>query len=398
MDDRDTNEDRDEHDTNKREDEHNTNADERDTDEDERLMDVDERVTNTDERNMDEDEPVMNTDEDEHVRNVDERDTDEDEHVTNRDERDTNRDEHVTNEEDEDEDEDHMDEDDTSETKTETEDGDNRIEESEVKDLADEAGEIEAGEDEYWGGSEHRQRMEYGQGVEDYEDRGDEIGDGPNNPVIARAQAREQRARTEAKEQRARAEAKERARAEAWEQPYHAGRTHSTATPAKSGGKVQQLVKIPAIGSGHLGSALLPPSKMRTKASVSKAGIVVTGGLEPDSSSQSIPLDRNAIIKHYAESSPYKKRGHSASPESQPNKSQRISVSHSSAISRNPSPSGVPSTKLSTRDPSPSPVPSVVHDPQGSSRTTGGLFGGKALGSAFRFADAGKLMPMLMPA
>ena len=366
MDDRDTNEDRDEHDTNKREDEHNMNTDERDTDEDEDVMNVDEH----------------DTDEDEDVMNVDERDTDEDEHVmngderdTNGDERDTNGDERVTNEEDEDED--HMDEDDTSETKTETEDGDNGIEESEVKDLADEAGEIEAGEieageDEYWGGSEHRQRMEYGQGAEDYEDRGDEIGDGPNNPVIARA--------------------------EAWEQPYHAGRTHSTATPAKSGGKVQQLVKIPAIGSGHLGSALLPPSKMRTKASVSKAGFVATGGLEPDSSSQSIPLDRNAIIKHYAESSPYKKRGHSASPESQPNKSQRISVSHSSAISRNPSPSGVPSTKLSTRDPSPSPVPSVVHDPQGSSRTTGGLFGGKALGSAFRFADAGKLMPMLMPA
>jgi hypothetical protein len=154
-------------------------------------------------------------------------------------------------------------------------------------------------------------------------------------------------------------------------------------------------------------------SKMRTKASVPKAGIVVTRGLEPDSSSQSIPLDRNAIIKHYAESSPYKKRGHSASPESQPIKSQWISVSHSSAISRNPSPSGVPSTKwstrglspsvlpstkLSTREPSPSPVPSVVHDPQGSSSTTGGLFGGKALESAFRFADAGKLMPMLMPA
>ena len=354
MDDRDTNEDRDEHNTNKCEDEHNTNADERDTDEDEDVM------------------------------NVDERDTDEDEHITNGDERDMNGDKRVTNEEDEDED--HMDEDDTSETETETEDGDNGIEESEVKDLADEAGEIEAGEieageDEYWGGSEHRQRMEYGQGVEDYEDRGDEIGDGPNNPVIAWAQAGEQRAW-----------------AEAWEQPYHVGRTHSTATPAKSGGKVQQLVKIPAIGSGHLGSALLPPSKMRTKASVSKAGFVATGGLEPDSSSQSIPLDRNAIIKHYAESSPYKKRGHSASPESQPNKSQRISVSHSSAISRNPSPSGVPSTKLSTRDPSPSPVPSVVHDPQGSSRTTGGLFGGKALGSAFRFADAGKLMPMLMPA
>ena len=181
-------------------------------------------------------------------------------------------------------------------------------------------------------------------------------------------------------------------------------------------------MKIPAIGLGHPGSAHLPPSKLRTKASVSKAEIVATGGLEPDSSSQSIPLDKNAIIKHYVESSPYKKRGCSTSPESQHNKSQRISASYSLAITRDSSPSVVPSTKWSTRGPSPSvlpstelstrdpsPVPSgkgvihdlsplVDHDPQGSSSTTEGVFGGKALGSGFRFADAGKLMLMLMPA
>lgn len=181
-------------------------------------------------------------------------------------------------------------------------------------------------------------------------------------------------------------------------------------------------MKIPAIGLGHPGSAHLPPSKLRTKASVSKAEIVATGGLEPDSSSQSIPLDKNAIIKHYVESSPYKKRGRSTSPESQHNKSQRISASYSLAITRDSSPSVVPSTKWSTRGPSPSvlpstelstrdpsPVPSgkkvirdlsplVDHDPQGSSSTTEGVFGGKALGSGFRFADAGKLMLMLMPA
>jgi len=171
-------------------------------------------------------------------------------------------------------------------------------------------------EDEYWGGSEHRRKMEYGQGVEEYEDR--EIRDGLNKPVRASAEAREQRALAVAREHRA--------LAEAWEQPYQAGRTHSAATPAKSGGKVQRLVKIPVIGSGHSGSAHLPPSNLRTKASVSKAGIVATRGVEPDSSSQSIPLDRNAIIEHYAESSPYKKRGRSASPESQHNKSQRISA------------------------------------------------------------------------
>jgi len=138
----------------------------------------------------------------------------------------------------------------------------------------------------------------------------------------------------------------------------------------------------------------------------------------PDSSSQSIPLDRNAIVKHYVKVSPYKKRGCSASLDSQHNKSQWISASHSSAMTWNPSgvfstkwstraPSpSVPSTRLSIRDPSPVPhgkkvvhdlSPLVDHDPQGSSSTTGGVFRGRALGGGFRFADAGKLMPMLMP-
>jgi hypothetical protein len=110
----------------------------------------------------------------------------------NEDKCDRNEDERDMNEEDKDKD--HMDEDDTSETEIESEDGVDGIEESEVKDLEDEAGKIEVGEDKYWGGSEHRQRMEYGQGAEDYKD---EIRDGPNKPVIARA--------------------------EAWEQPYHVG-------------------------------------------------------------------------------------------------------------------------------------------------------------------------------
>ena len=92
---------------------------------------------------------------------------------------------------------------------------DNGIE-SEVKDLEDEAGDVEAGkikagkmevaenkvgeseasEDGYWGGSEHRQRIKYGQGAEGYDER-DEIGDRPSNSVIARAESREQRAWTE---------------------------------------------------------------------------------------------------------------------------------------------------------------------------------------------------------
>jgi hypothetical protein len=355
-----------EHDTNVNEDEDYTNEDGRDMDEDERVTSAYERITSADER----------------VTSVDERITSADERVMSADECDMDEDERVTN-----------------------------VDENEVGE--NKAGESEAGEDGYWGGSEHRRRMEYGQGTEGYDDR-DEIGDRPTKSVIAQAEAEEQRARAEIREQRA--------LAEAWEQPYQAGRTHSTATPAKSGGKVQQLMKIPAIGLGHSGSAHLPPSMWRAKASVLKAEIVATGGLEPDSSNQSIPLDRNAIFKHYVESSLYKKRGRSTSPESQHNKSRRISASYSSAITRNPSPSVVPSTKWSTKGPSPSVLPStklstrdpspvpngkravrdlsplVDHDPQGSSSTTGGVFRGRAVGGGFRFADASKLMPILMPA
>ena len=66
----------------------------------------------------------------------------------------------------------------------------------------------------------------------------------------------------------------------------------------------------------------------------------------------------------------------------------------------------LPSTRMSTRDPSLVPSgqrgvrdlsPVLDHDPQGSSRTTGGAIRGRALGGGYRFADAGKLMPMLIP-
>ena len=145
----------------------------------------------------------------------------------------------------------------------------------------------------------------------------------------------------------------------------------------------------------------LPPSKLGTKVSVSQVETVVTGGLE------SISLDKDIIIKHYVEASPYKKRGRSASPESQNNKSQQISASHSSAITWNPSPSVLLSITLSIRDPSlglsgkrvvHDLSPLLDHDLQGSSSTTKGVFKGRALGGSFRFADAGKLIPILMPA
>src|SRR6202167_2601100 len=187
-----------------------------------------------------------------------------------------------------------------------------------------------------------------------------------------------------------------------------AGRTRSTATQAKAGGEVQ-LAKIPAVGLEYSKVVRLPPFMSGPRPFDHRPAIVATRGLGPDSNSQSIPLDRNVIARHYAEVSPYKKRDRSASPESQHNKSQRISASHSSAITRSPSPSVAPSTKWSTRGPSPSVLPStrlsnrdpsplLDHDPQGSSSTTGGVFRGRALGGGFRFADAGKLMPMLMPA
>jgi hypothetical protein len=183
-----------------------------------------------------------------------------------------------------------------------------------------------------------------------------------------------------------------------------AGRTRSTATPAKASGEVQ-LAKIPAVELEYSKVVQLPSFKLGTRPSDHHPATVATGGLGPRSSSQSIPLDRNVIARHYAKVSPYRKRDRSASPD-QHNKSQRISASHSSAITRSPSPSVLPSTRMSTRDPSLVPSgqrgvrdlsPVLDHDPQGSSRTTGGAIRGRALGGGYRFADAGKLMPMLIP-
>jgi hypothetical protein len=244
----------------------------------------------------------------------------------------------------------------------ENEVGENEVGEGEV-----EVGEIEVGENEV-------DENEVGE-VEGRENTADLDGG-------AQGEVKEQRARVETRE-RARAETREIAHDEAVDP---AGRTRSTATPAKVGGEVQ-LAKIPVIGFRYPNMRLPPGGRY--------------------SGSLSIPLDRNAFARHYAEVSSHKKRGHSASPEGQYNKSQRISVSHSSAITRSPSPSVAPSTKWSTRDPSPASSrqrgvrdlsPLLDHDPQGSSSTTGGVFRGRALGSGYRFADGGKLMPLLLPA
>ena len=94
-------------------------------------------------------------------------------------------------------------------------------------------------------------------------------------------------------------------------------------------------------------------------------------------------------------------------------KAPRRSTSHSTAMSQDHSPvganwsthnpSGVLSTRWSTRGSSPSGIPSLkglTHKPsgipnrdylQGSSHTTGGIFRGQALGSAFNFADADQM-------
>ena len=88
-------------------------------------------------------------------------------------------------------------------------------------------------------------------------------------------------------------------------------------------------------------------------------------------------------------------------------KIHRRSTSHSAVMSRELSPedsSAVPNIKFSTRGPSGvtspkvstrthSPLPSRV-DLWGASRTTGGLFRGRALGSEYNFADAGMSIPI----
>jgi hypothetical protein len=110
-----------------------------------------------------------------------------------------------------------------------------------------------------------------------------------------------------------------------------------------------------------------------------------------------IPLDTDAIVNHY--DTPRKpKRGRGQSDvESRESKVNRQSASHSSAGiqstmvstgAQSPS-SAIPSTKVSTRQQSPShSVSPVGLDFQGASRSTGGVFRGRALGNNPNWADS----------
>lgn len=101
-----------------------------------------------------------------------------------------------------------------------------------------------------------------------------------------------------------------------------------------------------------------------------------------------IPLHPDAFMDHYQNTPRKSKRGRdrSGSRESRQSKIYRRSTSHSTAPT-------VPSTKISTRTHSltrgQSKSPVSDNDPQGASRTTGGIFRGRALGNNFNLADKG---------
>ena len=106
-----------------------------------------------------------------------------------------------------------------------------------------------------------------------------------------------------------------------------------------------------------------------------------------------IPLDPDAIVNHFGTPcKPKRGRSRADSVESRQSKVNRQSASHSSAGiqstmvstgAQSPS-SAIPSTKVSTRPQSPSRSGSPVGlDLQGASRTTGGIFQGRALGESW---------------
>lgn len=170
------------------------------------------------------------------------------------------------------------------------------------------------------------------------------------------------------------------------------------------------------LGSDVRRQAVGPLDPHHGKSSENKMAMpgVGHGGSMP---SRSIPFDKNVIVQHYVAVTPRKpKRGRQASPERFHGKVHRRSTSHSTAgFTRNPSPSAILRTKWSTREPSPSGVPSMgwssgaagstrgrspllnPEDLQGASRTTGGIFRGRASGSGYNMADAGKFIPISSP-
>ena len=120
-------------------------------------------------------------------------------------------------------------------------------------------------------------------------------------------------------------------------------------------------------------------------------------GFHRSKDDHAIPLDPDAIVNHFdTPRKPKRGRGRADSVESRQSKVTRRSASHGTAAistmvstgAQSPS-SAIPSTKVSTRPQSPSPSVSPVGlDFQGASRSTGGVFRGRALGNNPNWADS----------
>lgn len=109
---------------------------------------------------------------------------------------------------------------------------------------------------------------------------------------------------------------------------------------------------------------------------------------------RAIPIDPDSFMNYYNNTPRKSKRDRDSTEdvESRQSKISRRSTSRSAAQSVGPS---IPSTKAPTEAVSRasregSMIPMDEPDPQGASRTTGGVFRGRAAGNHFNFADAGK--------
>ena len=131
--------------------------------------------------------------------------------------------------------------------------------------------------------------------------------------------------------------------------------------------------------------------------SSSRLQVPENAGFHRSKDDHAIPLNPDAIVKHFdTPRKPKRGRGRADSVESRQSKVNRRSASHSTAAistmvstgAQSPS-SAIPSTRVSTRPQSPSRSLSPVgQDFQGASRSTGGVFRGRALGNNPNWADS----------
>jgi hypothetical protein len=109
------------------------------------------------------------------------------------------------------------------------------------------------------------------------------------------------------------------------------------------------------------------------------------GRISMDTEGQTIPSDPDAIMSHYNSSHRVKRSREVESVESRQSKIHRRSTSHSAPSAEHSTGHSVPLTPLHiSRDQSPSPLDSERY---GASRTTGGVFGGRAVGNAPNWGD-----------